>query len=91
MTQDTDTTPPSPDTARSATERNVLPHARPVLLGTYLGPAGNRALLRTHDGRIRMVGLGDHVNQATITMIEAGRLHLTLLNQVHELTIPGTA
>lgn len=36
-----------------------------------------------------MVGLGDHVNQARITMIEAGRLQLSLLNQVQDLTPPA--
>jgi len=91
MTQTDDTTPLSFLTYFNATERDVLPFERPVLLGTYLAPSGDRAMVRTQGGQLRMMRIGDRIGQAKVTQIGEGRLDLALLGQIHTLFIPGRA
>ena len=92
MSQTDDTTPLSDETAWSATFWNALPEGRPVLLGTYIKPEGGTwALLRTRQGDMRRVRLGDRIGQTRITNIESGAIDLTLLGTTHRLSIPGRA
>ena len=91
MTQTDDTTPLSFVTYINATETGNLPQQRPVLLGTYLKPTGNHALLRDPNGQVRMVQAGDYVGQAVISAVNDGQLEMSLLDQTYALTIPGRA
>ena len=91
MSQNSDTTPLSDQTAWSATSWDVLPEGRPVLLGTFVKPEGTWALLRTRRGELRRVRLGDMVGQTTITRIESGIIDLSLMGYTYSLTIPGRA
>ena len=91
MAQDSDTTPLSFLTYYSATEREALPAARPSLLGTFLKPDGNNALVRLPNGAIRRLQVGDRIGQAQVMAITMGEMRLALLGQIHTLTIPGKA
>ena len=89
MAKDSDTTPLSFVTYCSATVRDALPQARPALLGTFLKPEGNNALVRMPDGAIRRLKVGDRIGQAQVVSIAMGQLKLALLGEVHTLAIPG--
>jgi len=89
MAQTADTTPLSDETARHATEPGNLPKDSPVLLGTFLSPAGNRALVRSYSGEIRTVAVGDSIEPYRVAAIDGGQVRLILFNQVYTLTIPG--
>ncbi|MBZ0123852.1 MAG: hypothetical protein K8F31_08205 [Roseovarius sp.] len=89
MAQTADTTPLSPETADGATQDGALPHDRPVLLGTFLAPAGNRALMRSGTGEIVSLNVGDRIESYRVAAIAEGEVMLVVYNQVHRLGIPG--
>lgn len=91
MSKQDDTTPLSFVTYLSSTQRDVLPMERPVLLGTFSGPKGVRALVRLPDGAIRHMERNDRIGQALILKVGEGYLDLGLLGEVHRLHIPGQA
>ncbi|KRS17416.1 hypothetical protein [Roseovarius indicus] len=88
MAQDTDTTPPALKAAFEATDLNVLPLDKAVLLGTFVRGDGSAALVRTASGDIRKLARGDHLGYAVVTAIETGALHLAQGGMARKLTMP---
>jgi len=89
MTHADDKTETTFRTKMAATEFVALPVARPLLVGTFIGPDGCKALVRMASGDIRTMRAGDRIGQATVTSITDGRLRLTLRDHDHEITMPG--
>lgn len=89
MAQNADTTALSSETADQATQQDVLPSDQPVLLGTFLAVAGNRALMRSGTGEFVTLGVGDRIEPYQVAAIGEGEIMLVVYNQVHRLTIPG--
>lgn len=89
MAQTADTTPLSPETADQATQPGALPQDQPVLLGTFMAQAGDRALMRSGTGEIVSLTVGDWIEPYQVAAIGEGEIMLVVYNQVHRLTIPG--
>lgn len=89
MAKDEDTTPPALKTAFAATDHNVLPLDRAVLLGTFIRGDASEALVRTASGGIQKLARGDHLGYAVVTAIEPGTLHLAEGGMARKLSIPG--
>lgn len=89
MAQSADTTPLSVETADRATCEGALPQGTPVLLGTFLAQAGNRALMRSGAGEIVSLSVGDRIEPYQVAAITQGEVMLVVYNQVHRLAIPG--
>lgn len=91
MAQKADTTPTPPEVETAATANAELPLLRPALIGTFVKAEGSMALIRTATGTVRKVVRGDRIGQARVTAIGMGSVTLSLMGEVHELTIPGGA
>lgn len=90
MSQDDIHTPTSQETMEAATRREALhlPGNRPVLIGTFVKPEGNSALVHMNR-RIRRVTVGDRIGQTRISAIEDGLVMITLYGNSLRLTLPG--
>ena len=77
-----------PETLEAATEENALPSGRLVLLGTFLGDDGGRALIRTASGKIATVTPGTTIGNAKVVAIDEGELILSRGTRTTKLTMP---
>ena len=77
------------ETRVAATQEGLFPMARFTLLGTYLKPDGESALIRLANGRIRKVAPGDTVQGGIVTAIEDGQIHLAREGDSRRMSVPG--
>lgn len=76
------------ETLETATDRNALPSGRLALLGTFLKPDGDRALIRTASGKIETVTKGTTIGNAKVVAIEAGKLIIARGSKTTTLEMP---
>ena len=74
--------------AKAATIRSALPRGT-VLVGVFQRPAGNEALVRDGNGRVRSISAGDRIGRATVVAIGEAGVHLAQGGKVVLMTIPG--
>ncbi|MFN3211159.1 MAG: hypothetical protein ACE369_19620 [Roseovarius sp.] len=85
MASETDT---PRETLQAATQKNALPSGRLALLGTFLKPGGDRAIIRTSSGKIATVTKGTTIGNAKVIAIEEGRLVLLRGTNTTTLEMP---
>ena len=85
MASETDT---PRETLETATEKNALPSGRLALLGTFMKPDGDRALIRTASGKIATVTKGTTIGNAKVIAIEDGKLVLMRGTNTTTLEMP---
>lgn len=85
MASETDT---PRETLETATHKNALPSGRLALLGTFMKPDGDRALIRTASGKIATVTKGTTIGNAKVIAIEEGRLVLMRGTNTTTLEMP---
>ncbi len=79
--------PPSP-AGDMATQSRALPLSQLALIGIAGRPDNRRALLRTRNGRILRVALGDRTPHGTVQAIGATELFLTRAGRTTRLALP---
>jgi hypothetical protein len=83
-----DTTPISAQTIQAATTRADILRRELALIGTLTGGGTPRALLRTANGRILTVAVGEKAGRDTVVGIEDGRVVLARGQRTWSLEMP---
>lgn len=83
-----DTTPSTPKTQSAATLAGLLPLDGTTLLGTVVSGDASRALIRTSNGTVQQLHLGDRIGDATIAAIEPGLIHMIRKGEALRLAMP---
>ena len=84
MTQDSNTV-----VASAATQNDVLPTDQLSVLGTLMTPTGPRAILRTSNGHVRTVSVGDRTFNGQVVAIGESRVILNGLVGQTVLDMPS--
>jgi hypothetical protein len=75
--------------ARAATIRGAAPGRQTSLLGVIAGPNGRVALLRTPDGQVRRMRVGDRIEGMTVSAVGDSSVQLQGGGARTVLTVPG--
>lgn len=78
------------ETQAAATDKGALPLSKLVLLGTFTGPSGDQAILRSRRGKIISAKTGDIIEGDRVVGIEDGSVLLNRKGRARRLTMPGT-
>jgi len=82
------TTPATAETHSAATLPERLPLDGITLLGTVVAGEASRAMIRTSNGKIQHLRLGDALGKATIAAIEPGMIHMIYNGEAQRLAMP---
>lgn len=88
MSTEDKTTPPTAQTQSAATLQGKLPLNGTTLLGTVVAGQASRALIRTSNGKVQQLQLGDRIGDATIAAIEPGMIHMIRNGEAQRLAMP---